>query len=114
MTMPSDEIDALGLELHTNALRSLGDIRDFLPQPSVEDVANLARYVDLHDQHPLGKQPLYQECRSALEAIIAWAVVMKNEDILSLRRTSRFVGEVYAIYGHNLEKTGSIIGLTKP
>lgn len=111
--MKTEEIDALGLELHTNALRSLGDIRDFLPQPSIEDVTNLARYVDLHDKHPEGRQPLYQECRSALEAIIAWAVVMKNGDLLALRFKSRFIDEVYAIYSDNLEKTGSLIGLTK-
>lgn len=113
MTSKSEEIDALGLELHTNALRSLGDIRDFLPQPSVEDVTNLARYVDLHDEHPIGRQPLYQECRSTLEAVIAWAVVMKNNEILALRSRSRFVDQAYRIYRDNLDKTGSLIGLDK-
>ena len=95
MTTKSDDIDALGLELHTNALRSLGDIRDFLPQPSLEDVTNLARYVDHHGEHPLGKQPLYQDCRSVLEAVVAWAMIMKNDSLLSLRSKSRFIDAVY-------------------
>lgn len=114
MTTKSDDIDALGLELHTNALRSLGDIRDFLPQPSTEGVANLARYVDHHEKHPLGKQPLYQDCRSVLEAVVAWAVIMGNDSLLSLRAESRFIDAVYRIYRNNLDRTGSLIGLEKP
>lgn len=113
MTTKSDEIDALGIELHTNALRSLGDIRDFIPKPAIEDVMNLAVYVDFHDSHPGGNQPLYQECRTTLEAVVAVAMATQNDEILALGAKSRFVREASAIYGENLAKTGSLIGLIR-
>lgn len=113
MTTKSDEIDALGIELHTNALRSLGDIRDFIPRPAVEDVVNLAAYVDFHDNRPEGNQPLYQDCRTTLEAVIAVATATHNGEILALGAKSRFVHDASAIYSENLANTGSLIGLVR-